>query len=324
MRSYLQSGALMKALVGLAALVAVTQNGGVQAQTVTLDNVSPIALTTSSTQTAVRIDPQTGNVTVRTQAGNYNSCSAPPPTSPTINSFFPTSATVAPGANITLNWTSSNTVHCTPQLGSGTTWASLGQLPVSGSQVLVAPGTQGNITFQLTCTDGVTSDIETTQVNVTTGPPPSCSPLYPNGTTSEWNQVVNVWPAFGVRPRIMVPPNGYVALRFTTTAIANQFGTISGLEFPGDGDGAAQMSISRDPGCFTPGALGPNCLVSPSRTPSIGWSNAQAQFSCTLGTGQSWHVNVTFGNSTQVNGSTPYCPAPGGTCGVDLINQIQD
>ena len=134
--------------------------------------------------------------------------------------------------------------------------------------------------------------------------------------------MVNVWPACGISPRISVPFNGYVALRFTTTAIANQFGTISGLEFGGDGDGAAQMSISRDAGCFTPAALGPNCLVAPSRTPSIGWSNAPAQFSCSLGTGQSWHVNITFGNTTQVTGTTPYCPAT--NCGVDLINQIQD
>lgn len=321
MRSYLQSGSMFQlALFGLALAASASFVGTAEAQTVALDNVSPIALTTSSTLTAVRIDPQTGNVSVRTQAGTYNSCTAIT-TTPTINSFFPTSGTVAPSSTITLNWTSSNATSCSAQLGSGTTWASLGQLPANGSQNLQAPASTGSITFQLTCTDGTNSDIETTQVTVqTTGG--TCSPIYPMGNTSEWNQVVNTWPAFGVRPRIMVPFNGYVALRFTTTAIANQFGTISGLEFPGDGDGAAQMSISRDAGCFTGAQLGANCLTTPSRTPSIGWSNAPAQFSCSLGTGQSWHVNVTFGNTTTPNPNTPYCPVS--NCGVDLINQIQD
>lgn len=323
MRSYLPLGTpFQTAVLGLSLLLAGAWTSSAEAQTVSLDQVSPIALTTSSVESAVRINPQTGNVTVKTSVGTYNACTFTPPSVPTINSFAPTSSQVAPGATITLNWSSSNTTHCTAQQGSGTIWSSLGQLPASGSQNLTAPATAGTtVTFQLTCTDGVSSDIETTQVTVqqTTG---NCTPTYPNGGTSEWNSVMGPWPTFGVRKRISVPANGYLALRFTTTAVAGQFGSVQGFEYTGDGDGAAQMSFSRNPGCFNAAALGPNCITPPSENPSIGWSNAQAQFSCTLGTGQSWYLNITFGNLTTVSPTNPYCPV--GTCGLDLINQIQD
>lgn len=321
MRSHLPYASFKTAVLGLFLLFTAAWTGGVHAQTVSLDQVPPIALTSSSVVSAVRIDPQTGNVTVRTNAGTYNACSFVPPQVPTIISFAPTSSQVAPGGTITLNWSSSDTTHCTAQQGSGTIWSSLGQLPSSGSQNLTAPASAGAITFQLTCTNGTQSDIETTQVSVQTGGQ-TCTPIYPNGTVTEWNAAVNTWPAYGVRPRLQIPFNGYLALRFTTTAVAGQFGTISGLEYPGDGDGAAQMSISRDAGCFTPANLAANCLTAPSRTPSIGWANGAAQFSCALQMGQSYNVNITFGSSTIVNPNTPYCPTQ--ACGVDLINQIQD
>lgn len=324
MRTHLPYGAsLQTAVLGLSLLLTAAWTTGAQAQTVSLDQVSPIALTTSSVVSAVRIDPQTGNVTVRTSNGTYNACSFTPPTVPTINNFAPTSSQVAPSASITLNWTSSNTTHCTAQQGSGTIWSSLGQLPSSGSQNLTAPATAGTITFQLTCTDGAQSDIKTTQVSVQSGGGGTCAPTYPNGTIGEWNAIVNTWPAFGVRPRLTVPFNGFVALRFTTTAVANQFGSVHALtEIPGSGDGFGIMSISRDPGCFNPSSLGPRCLTTPSANPSIGWSNAPAEFSCHVGTGQSWYVNISFGNTTLPSTNSPYCPIS--NCVVDLINQIQD
>jgi hypothetical protein len=324
MRSHLSFGAsLQPAMLGLSLLFTATWTTGAQAQTVSLDQVSPIALTTSSVVSAVRIDPQSGNVPVRTSNGTYNACTFVPPQVPTINSFAPSSSQVTPSSTITLNWSSSNTTHCTAQQGSGTIWSSLGQLPASGTQNITAPASTGTITFQLTCTDGAQSDIKTTQVLVQTGGGGgTCLPTYPNGTTSEWSSAVGTWPSFGVRPRVQVPFNGYLALRFTATAVAGQFGTISGLRYPGDGDGNAQMSISRDAGCFNAAQLPANCLIQPSSTPSIGWINGNSQFSCVLTMGQSYYFNVTFGNTTAVSQSVPFCPNQ--ACGVDLINQIQD
>lgn len=45
------------------------------AQTIVLDNVAPISLSTSASVGALSLDPQTGNVSVRTQLGTYNQCS---------------------------------------------------------------------------------------------------------------------------------------------------------------------------------------------------------------------------------------------------------
>lgn len=323
MRCYLQSGAQFRQAMMAALCFVGTALGSVAvAQTVSLDNVPPITLTSSSTVSAVRIDAQTGNVTVRTQVGNYNQCTAPAPTVPTITSFFPTSGSVSPGATITLNWSSTNTTHCTPQNGSGTIWASLGQLPSSGSQTLTAPASPTQITFQLTCTDGSSSDIETTNVSVQQSGG-NCSPIYPNGTTSEWNSIFGSWPAFGARRRVQIPFNGYLAFRFTTSAVPGDFGSIHALtEIPGSGDGMGIMSISRDPGCFTPASLGQFCYTSPTFTPSIGWTNSQVGASCFVGLGQSWHVNLSFGATTSGNGSAPYCPIT--TCQVDLASTPQD
>ena len=101
MRPYRQSGKLLPqfafALLSLATLSA--WSGAADAQTVSLDNVAPIALSSSTTLSAVRIDPATGNVIVRSAAGNYQQCTLPP--GPTINSFAPSNPTVPPSTTIT-------------------------------------------------------------------------------------------------------------------------------------------------------------------------------------------------------------------------------
>ena len=321
MRSYLQFGSQSRQVL-LGVLVALGLcSGAAHAQTVSLDGVSPIALTSSSVQSAVSINASTGNVIVRSSAGNYTSCQFLPPVTPTINNFSPTSSQVAPSSTITLNWSSSNTTSCSPQQGTNI-WASLGTLPTSGSQTINAPATTGTITFQLTCTDGIQSVSQTTQVNVQqiTG---NCQPGYPNGTQSEWNQVFNTWPAYGVRPRVNVPFNGYVSWRFTATSVVGQFGTVATSDYPGDGDGHGQMSISRDPGCFNAAQLGNNCLSPVTRFVSVGWANGAAQFSCSLTPGSSYYVNLTYGSNTSP-GSGPYCPQGANGCGADVQNQIQD
>ena len=196
-----------------------------------------------------------------------------------------------------------------------------GTLPTSGSQNLTAPTSTGTISFQLTCTNGTQSDVKTTQVTVQSGGGESCTATYPNVTSAEFNQTFNTWPAFGSSRRIFAPFNGSLAFRFTATAVANQFGTFATVGFPGDGDGFGQASISRGPGCFNAGQLGQNCLSPVAREPSVGWANFANQFSCALTPGQVYYVNLTYGGTT-TPGSGPYCP--GGSCGADAQNQIQD
>gem|GEM_PF-1077850 len=301
---------------------AVMMTSAIQAQTLSLDNVPAIALSSSSSVSAVSIDPQSGSVIVRSQAGTLNTCSGPAAQVPTINSFTTNLSTVTPGSTITLSWNSSNTTSCTPQQGSGTLWPSLGTLGVSGAQSIAVPSTAGIVAFQLTCTNGASSDSRTVQVNVQSGGGGgSCPPLFAGSGSSTWAGTFNTWPAYGVRKRLTVPLNAYLAFSFTATGVAGQFGSVVTSDYPGDGDGHGQMSISRDPGCFDQAFLGPRCLSTVSRFVSIGWANGAAQFACSLTPGQQYYVNITYGGTT-VAGPAAFCPA--GICGADIQNQPQD
>lgn len=312
----------------LAAAAAWTQ--GAFAQTIAIDTVPPISLSTSSVQSAVSVDTVTGNVSVRTAAGNYTSCTAGGGVNaPVINSFTSSASSVTSGASFTLSWTSSNTLSCSPQQGGGSGWANLGTLPTSGSQSLVAPTMDGALTFQLTCTNGSTSDVKTLSVTVSSGGGGggSCPPTYPNTNVVEYANLFGSWPAFGSSRRLTVPSNGALAMRFTASSSTTQFGTTATADHPGDGDGWGLMSVSRSPGCFNAAHLGARCLLSSAaRLPSIGWANFPNQFSCQLTPGETYYVNLTYGNSTTPSGGAPYCPngGPGGVCGADLQNQVQD
>lgn len=112
-----------------------------------------------------------------------------PGNAPAINWFYPTLATVTVGQPITLNWSAGNVTSCSPTLGAGTVWNTLGTLPIGGSRGLTAPQSVTSITFQLNCTNGAQTIFKTTQVNViaNTNPTanlsvpmttvPSCDPL---------------------------------------------------------------------------------------------------------------------------------------------------
>lgn len=303
--------------MGCCGWIAALLPGICAAQSVSLDNVSPIALTTSSTLMALQLDHVTGNVLIRTAAGNYEQCTTPGPS--LITAFFPSSSTVSASGTITLNWSSTAT-SCTPQLGSGTIWSSLGTLPPSGSQNLTAPATPGTVSFQLNCTNGAQNDTRTTQVTVEPGA--ACPPTYPNGTSVIWNVIFDSWPNFGALRRLNVL-GGYLALAFTAPAASQQFGTFRGTTHPDDGDGEAILSISRDPGCFDAASLPPNCLSVPSRFPSVSWKQSQGAFQCVLQGGQTYYINISYGTNT-LPGAGPYCPAGFGSCSHDFGNIQQD
>lgn len=295
-----------------ALLALVFFGSGLAAQTLSLDNVPPITLTGSASLSAVSIDPSTGNVIVRSSAGNLTQCTgAAPPLSPVINSFFPSASTVGPGASITLNWSSSNTTSCTPTQGSGTNWPNFGTMGVSGNQTFAAPQAAGTITFQLTCSNAVgQSATQTTQVTVQGGGGGgNCPPIFTQGALGEFDVTFGqAWPAYNDKIRQFVTNGQYFGLRFTATASQTQFGTINTTGFPGDGDGNGRVSISPTAGCFDAGVIGERCVSAASTFPGVSWTNGQSSFVCKLNPGQSYYVNFYF----------PDCPS--GNCGRDFGN----
>ena len=293
------------------ALAAAFFGQGLVAQSLSLDNVPPIALTGSSSVSAVSIDPSTGNVTVRTQVGNYFQCSnqTQPPLDPIINSFSPSSSTVPPGGNITLSWTSSNTTSCSPQFGSGTNWPNFGVMGTSGSQSFVAPQSAGTISFQLTCTNGTQSVSQQTQVTVQQQTGGSCDPIFANGSSVTFAGAFGqAWPAYNDKIRQFVSNNQYWSASFTASASATQFGSINTTGFPQDGDGNGRVSISPSPGCFNASQLPANCVGAVAAFPGVSWTNGQSSFVCKLNPGQAYHLNFYF----------PDCPS--GNCGRDFGN----
>lgn len=311
--------------VGGTLILAMLASTALHAQTVSLDDVAPIAL--SSTETAVQIDALTGNVVVNSDVSNYNSCTRPTPVTPTITSFFATNPTVTPGSTITLNWTSSNATFCTPSLGAGTTWSGLGNLPANGSQNLIAPSTTGPLNFQLVCSDGsptrASSAPASLQVNVQSAGG-NCLPTYPTGVNVAWTQIFGQWPTYSAR-RLLNVTSGYLAIQFTTPATTTpaQYGTFAGFDHPNDGGGYGILSISRDAGCFNGALLPPNCVTTAGRFPSISWTQGNGPFQCQLQGGQSYFINISYGNTT-LPGSGPYCPAGVGQCSHEYQNTQQD
>lgn len=299
--------AALAALVGLLSI-----QPGAQAQTVSLDNVPAFNLSTSSTNSAVSIDPSTGNVTVRSAAGNLTSCTASTPNPPTITSFSSNLATVTPGSTFRLSWSSTNTTSCSPDLGSPTIWASLGTLATNGFQDLTAPGTAQTITFRLTCTNGSQSVNQTTSVTVSSGSGGNCTP--PAGQTvnssTTWNGIFSPlpWPSFNAVRRLCVSNGQIQALEFNASSSATQFGTISTSGFPGDGDGLGRISISTSPGCFDGNVLPATCLGPTATYPGVSWTNGSSAFACDLTPGQRYYLNFYFPNCTS------------GTCCRDLGN----
>ena len=89
-----------------------------------------------------------------------------------INSFNASPSAPPVSSAITLNWSSNNSISCSPSLGAGTTWPNLGTLPTSGTQVLNAPANAGSLTFQLNCTNGVQAVNASSSVNVLGSPRP--------------------------------------------------------------------------------------------------------------------------------------------------------
>ena len=290
-------------------------SGGGTPPAVTLDNVTPISLTASTAVSAWSIDIATGNVVARSATGNIQNCSSGGGgTSPTITSFAPSSATVQPTGMITLSWSSANATSCAPFQGGNTDWSTLGTLPSTGSRQFEAPFDTGLVSFELRCTGGSQTVSATTHVNVQL-PGGSCTPIYPAGDILLFQSLMlNPWPAYNGKNRLVIPNGRYMALEFTASNSPTQFGSITTTGYPGDGDGVGRASISTVPGCFDESQLGPNCLAPAQTFFGIGWSNGPTQYSCKLIPGVRYYLNMYYTE----------CTHPGGQCGRDTGNIQQD
>jgi len=148
----------------------------------------------------------------------------------------------------------------------------------------------------------------------------ACTPAFPEASVVAWTDFFYAWPGYGDTERLFVPYNGFIALSFTATQLATAFGSVTTADFPGDGDGIGQMSISRTPGCFDQAHLGENCLSPAGRFASIGWMNRTGPWACNLTPGENYYVNITYGAGPAPTGAQ--CPS--GICGADVIQYVQD
>lgn len=145
----------------------------------------------------------------------------------------------------------------------------------------------------------------------------ACVPAYPNGYSDTWaGSFRSAWPSYnGVL--ILYPPfDGAFSLAFVAPAVSGHYGTIITADFPGDGEGVAQLSISSTPGCFDTAQLSPNCVSTVERTPELDWSHSGIPGRCLLTPGQTYYVNLTFGGVPSPG--MPGCPWGG--CATELRN----
>ncbi len=308
------------------ALALTVASASAHAQLLQLDNVTPpIPLISSSTTSAVQIDPATGNVTVRSSTQNLTQCSGQTQNPAEITSFSITPSSVLTNGAFTVSWSAINTNAgnpCQPSGGGPTAWGSEGVLPASGSRNYNAPGGAQTINFTLTCAGPGGSDQETRTLTVTTnGGGGNCTAPFPVNQAN-WSQWWSTpFPSHPGGRRQWIATQGNIdSIVFVASSATNQFGSIAASGFPGDGEGAMQMSISTTPGCYTAANLGPNCLSPVSSTASVGWAIGSSQFSCALTPGSTYYLNLTFGNANGP-GSGPFCVT--GACGRDISSLNQ-
>ncbi len=274
-------------IIGLLSLIAVPAC----AQNLILDSVPAIQLSTSSTQSAVQIDPATGNVTVRSQVGNLTSCTGSAPSPPVINTFQPNVSSVTPNSPFSLSWTSTNATSCSPSLGT-TTWGGLGTLPTNGTQPLTAPASTGNITFRLTCTNGTSSVSRDTTIEVSSGGGGgNCTPPVPTINEATWSGIFNGQPFPLNNPTTINISSGAIeAISFVASGSIQPFGFFTSQ---GAALGNVRASISTVRGCFTAASLGSNCLQDFQNQVGLSWqAGGSSAVACVLNVGTTYYLNL--------------------------------
>jgi hypothetical protein len=299
-----------------------------QAQTVTVDNNPAQNLLVDPNQSAVSIDPATGNAFVRTAViigGSVASFSQP-------TNVAGGTVTLAPGASFTVSWSSTNnsgvTTPCTP---SGQ-WASSGALANIGTLTLNAPTAANTYQYGIACrnTAGVTGNTVFFNVTVSSGgggvdcsgvtPPPNLTRQAFPQTWEDWstctlstscNGPVLHYPVINNVAIFTSSPGNYIAMQFNTgnnpggtpTNNPPNFGKFSFVS-EGAVAGIWRVTLSKCPGDFRlPTDAGPNpplaeCVANEAGEATIIYSLTTFGIGCRiLEPNSTYYLNLTLGTA---------------------------
>ena len=245
---------------------------------------------------------------------------------PTVN-LTSSAANVPVGTPFTMSWVASGATACTPSGGAGTSWASLGGLPISGSVQLTAPASPaGDVPFQLTCATSMGTVSDTELVSFTQGVDCSGETL-PAGINSlaqrTWStEYGGQFPLVYSANRIFSIGTGTglrIAITPTVPAGETGNGTLTFNEFGGEAR-AGFMTISRCPGDFrvdalnTPAGCTANCVnrchtgAEAQGLLSLSFrSTSPSANVCNLTPGETYYVNIHFGSTSTPGPDGSYC-----------------
>jgi hypothetical protein len=290
------------------------------AQNWRVDNVQQTnPLIDSNTQSAVAIDPVTGQAFVRTQA---------PAAGPSVSVTGPSAG--APSATVTVSWSAASftgNVSCDATTGSGATgWSATG-LGSSGSRQVTLPASQGSITLGMTCTgqNGSASGSLTINVssnNCTGANAPNYQGLGIQGSTAAFNSFA--WPSVGQNfpgftsggtngEQFFSIQSNFVALSFVMPSNTPPAGRFQSTQVLNGAFGDPIVSLTECPGVFNDASL--LCYGPPQTTSKSGldWKVQGAPDArCELIPGRTYHLNI--GAAVVVGGAYQWGCGSGPAC----------
>ncbi|MCB1607485.1 MAG: hypothetical protein KDI71_10965 [Xanthomonadales bacterium] len=244
-----------------------------------------------------------------------------------VNLIVP--ASVQLGAAFTISWTSTGTISCTPTGGAGTDWASQ-QIGTAGNLNLLAPTTEGSVTFGITCNTG-SGTITDSESIVFIGDgcgaglplPPGISGFAQQTWSTLYgaqfplvystNRTFSVSSGQGLRlalsptlPTNGDSPNGTLTYNEASAVARAGFMTIS--RCPGDFRIAV---LNQPPGCdgvFTPCTN--RCHTGPEASGQLSLSfrlQGSANNVCNMTPGLPYYVNIHFGGTTKPGPEGAFC-----------------
>jgi hypothetical protein len=257
---------------------------------------------------AISISPSTGNIVISTKDGytvakKNGTVDPPPPGQVVINSFSisPTETTL--NGTVSINWSTTNAVSCTPSGGTAAWKATSISVP-SGVRNLSMP-IETSFVFTLTCDGDGSANTATRSatVDVISATPTACGSTPLAGSITAWT---DFWQHSFPMPTYKnqfytIPRFGYSALKFETGSIVDN-GKITTIETT-QTDGVRTGTISECPGDFT--ASVPNsCRYLWGLGGGINWSTNNKSGACQLKPNTTYYFNITFTDGSNKNVSS--------------------
>ena len=260
---------------------------------------------------SIAVSPTNGDITINTKDGytvQKGVVQPPPPGSVQITSFTATPNNLIAGGTVSISWSTTNAVSCTPTNGN-LIWPNVAITLPNGSVNLNLPNASTfNFTLECLGSGGASTDTETVAVVVnpvgTPPPDPTGCPATPlSGTVSEWKNFWAEdfpWPEYSNRT-FDVPRFGYRSLRFqtgnfvdngsftakdTTQTAGVRLGTIT--ECPGDFSASVPLS------CRKTWGLGG----------SLRWATDGTTGACQLEPNTTYYFNLTYTDGVNSNVSS--------------------